>query len=147
MASATRRPGSLHEAGEAYRRGLPVASAILIGVASEAAWVELAAAAAAKTSHDDLLALLASERSRAAALAARVGDVLKTSLKVSPFEIDRLLTEAAHIRDLRDHAVHEPSRRFDEQLFTPAKVGLLLETAVDYFRRLYALAEEVRRRS
>ena len=129
----------LREAAESYRRGLPVAAAILIGVASEAAWVEVAMAVVERTSDPDLKSLLASERSRAAALATRTGLVLKELRKVQAFEIDRLLTEAAHLRDLRDHAVHEPAQRFDDQLFTPAKVGVLLEAAVDYFRRLHAL--------
>lgn len=135
----------LREAAESYRRGLDVGAAILLGVASEAAWVELAEAVAVRTSDTQLRSLLSSERARAAALAEQTAALL-VQLKARPeHEIRRLLTEAAHVRDLRDHAVHEPASRFDDDLFTRAAVGLLLQSAVGYFRRLYDVRDVVRR--
>jgi hypothetical protein len=126
----------LREASELYRRRLPVAAAILIGVASEAAWVEVAEAAVRKVPDLELTRILTAERSRATLLAVRTDKLLKTRLK--PIRLE-LLNEGAHIRDVRNHAAHGPAERFDEKLFGLAKVGLLLEAAVDYFRRPYAL--------
>jgi hypothetical protein len=134
----------LREAAESYRRGLDVAATILIGVASEAAWVELAEAVGGRSADEALRSLVEGERARAAALAERTADILQGQFNARPHEIRRLLTEAAHLRDLRDYAVHEPASRFDEQLFTRAGTGVLLESAADYFRRLYAVVESVR---
>jgi hypothetical protein len=66
----------LREAAEAYRRGLNVAGAILLGVASEAAWVEFAEAIHKRTNDAELASLLESDRARAAALAARCVELL-----------------------------------------------------------------------
>lgn len=135
----------LREAGESYRRGLDVGAAMLVGIASEAAWVELAEAVSARTSDEVLRSLLSSGRAHAAAVAERTAELLPQITRTQPrHELRRLAVEAAQIRDLRDHAAHEPASRFDERLFTRAAVGLLLQGAVSYFRRLYAVVQTVR---
>lgn len=135
----------LREAAESYHRAQYVAAAMLLGIASEAAWVELAEAVAAKTNDAELARLLASERAHAAALAERTTMLLPTLVRPRPeHEVRRLAIEAAHLRDLRDHAAHEPSASFDEDLFTRAAVGIEMQNAVGYFRRLYAAVAAVR---
>jgi hypothetical protein len=135
----------LRESAEAYRRGLNVAAAILLGVASEAAWTELGEALAKKTGDPALRGLIDSERSRTAALTEHCLVLLPGLLKTRrDQEWRRLATEAAHLRDLRDHAVHQPEGRFEDELFTRAAIGVELQSAVGYFRRLYATVEVVR---
>lgn len=135
----------LREAAEAYRRGLNVAAAILLGVGSEAAWVELAEVIGKKVDDPELTSLLQSDRARAAALAARCVELLPALTGTAEHRLRRLAADAAHLRDLRDHAVHQPEGRFEDELFTRAAVGVELQAAVGYFQRLYGAIETVRR--
>ncbi len=65
-------------------------------------------------------------------------------MKRSPAEFRKLAIEAAHYRDLRDHAGHEPEGRFAEELFTRLATSLKVPRAVAYFRRAYELVTAVR---
>jgi len=135
----------LREAAEAYRRGLYVAAAVLLGVASEAAWVELAVALVDRVADATLKELMNAEKSHAAALTERCLELLPALLRTrQPHEWRRLATDAAHLRDLRDHAVHQPEGRFEDELFTRAAIGIELQGGVGYFRRLYSVVETIR---
>jgi hypothetical protein len=98
-----------------------------------------------KVNDPALASLVESDRARAAALAARCIELLPALTGTAEHRLRRLAADAAHLRDLRDHAVHQPEGRFEDELFTRAAVGVTLQAAVDYFRRLYDLVSIVRR--
>lgn len=129
------------EATLAYRRGLFVGTAILIGVASEAAWDELARATEATMGDAKLRQLLDDQLGSAARVQQRVVDLLLPRKLIPDAALRSLAQTAETYRSLRNHAVHEGEETFDDALFTRAAVGTLLTGSVDYFRRLYELRD------
>lgn len=132
----------LVEAIDAYSAGLYFASAVLVGVASEAAWGQVAVLVDNVTGNAQLRKLLQEPRS-AGRVQQKVVELVR-SLSVMP-EADLRLIDATEqtYRDVRNYAAHRPDESFEEERFARAAVGLLLEGAVEYFRRLYELHDAI----
>ncbi len=129
----------LEEAVESYRAGQFVACAILLGVASEAAWHHVAVAVRARTSDRKLTEMLDDELTSAAKVQQRVIEVVRPLKLISEGELNTIDAVEQAYRDLRNYAVHRPDEAFDERRFHRDIVGTLLDGAPGYFTRLYEL--------
>ncbi|MDP9223391.1 MAG: hypothetical protein M3P18_05965 [Actinomycetota bacterium] len=130
----------LREAVDAYRSGRLLATAVLLGIASEAAWGQLARVVLATTSDVELGKRIDAPIQSAAAIQRRTDELLREMGRLGPLlnAIDPL--EQIY-RDLRNYGAHHPDETFDESRFTHTTVGNLLNGCVDYFTRLYGLVD------
>ncbi|MFV2063339.1 MAG: hypothetical protein ACC726_07475 [Chloroflexota bacterium] len=136
----------LHEAVESFRRGLPLACVILLGAASEAAWVEVGTAVATRLGDHALATLLAGDdgaaKKQAAVLSAMetaLGSPRKARTAVgaaTEMHPDQLRFLAQFFAELRNYAAHEdvPPLPVDMTI-----AGTILYQAHDYFAALYRL--------
>lgn len=128
----------LEEAVHAYRDGLYFGTAVLLGVASEAAWGQLARTVQGATGNPHLKKLLDDPLTSANAIQQKTMELIR-SLKPRGIEYEALVAVERSYRDLRNYAVHRPDETFEETRVARPVVGLMLENTVDYFRRLYEL--------
>lgn len=128
----------LEEAVHAYRDGLYFGTAVLLGVASEAAWGQLARTVQRATGDPQLKKVLDDPLASANAIQQRTMALIR-SLKPRGVEYEALVPVERSYRDLRNYAVHRPNETFEETRVARPVVGLMLESTVDYFRRLYEL--------
>ncbi|MEK6206919.1 MAG: hypothetical protein AABM32_04690 [Chloroflexota bacterium] len=128
----------LLEAVDAYRASLYFAAAVLIGVASEAAWGQVARTVFRKTKDPDLGTLLNDPYAGAAAI-QRSAMALIRGLKLRGIEVAALDAVEQAYRDLRNYAVHKPDEAFQDTRVARPLVGTLLAETVDYFSRLYEI--------
>jgi hypothetical protein len=132
----------LIEAVDAYRAGLFLATAVLIGVASEAAWGQVARVALAATNDTELRGLIENPLAGAGAVQHRTDELLRDLVrqrKLRGLELNALDALEQIYRDLRNYAAHRPDESFDEMRIDRARIGTLLDGSVDYFRRLYEI--------
>ncbi len=134
------------EAVDCYRNGLYLASAIMLGTASEGAWVELATAVVSAL-EDETPRRLTAELNRPApsmeaiqqqthsTIANQCSDALR-SIDVSKSMWNGIFETASYYRTLRNYAVHlkEGIDRLDY-----ATIGTILARARDYFQDIYRL--------
>lgn len=117
----------------AYRQGSYLASASLLGAASEGAWY------AAGEQLRDLDGRLASalDGEDTVKVMNRVGEVLRQHSRLGTV-IDELVAQAALLRQLRNYGVHPRSGETDhlERYFTDSATALLLIEGYSYFIRL-----------
>lgn len=128
----------LEEAVHAYRDGLYFASAVLLGVASEAAWGQLARTVQEVTGNRSLQKLLDDPLASAGAIQRKTTDLIRSE-NPHGIEYEALVPVEQSYRDLRNYAVHRADESFEETRVARPVVGIMLENTVDYFRRLYAL--------
>jgi len=133
----------LEEAVNAYRFRQYVAVAVLLGVASEAAWGQLARSLLKSKPNAKLQQLLDNPRAGAVDLQQKVLQMVR-SMGIDGVDLDAIELTAQTYRELRNYAVHRPDEQFDEMRVARPKVGVLLEASVDYFGRLYELNERFR---
>jgi hypothetical protein len=136
MGAKVRR--ALEEAVRAYRDGLYFGTAVLVGVASEAAWGQLARTVQRATDNPQLKTLLDDPLASANAIQQKTMELIR-SRKPRGVEYEALVPVERSYRDLRNYAVHRPDETFEETRVARPVVGLMLENTVDYFRRLYEL--------
>lgn len=122
------------EALRAFERGLYLSAANMLAAASEAAWYALARAA--RDGGDARLEKPLDEDNTVKVIAL-VAERLK-SVPRSRSAVDELVTQAAHLRDLRNYAVHprpDSDRHLEAQL---SEIGMLalLTTGHRYLIRL-----------
>ena len=134
------------EAVDCYRNGLYLASAIMLGTASEGAWLELATAVVSAL-EDETPRRLTAELNRPApsmeaiqqqthsTIANQCSDALR-SIDVSKSMWNGLFETATYYRTLRNYAVHlsEGFERLDY-----ATMGTILARARDYLEQIYRL--------
>lgn len=133
----------MEEAVNAYRFRQYFAVAVLLGVASEAAWGQLARSLLQSRPNAKLQQLLANPRASAADIQEKVMQTVR-SMGINGVDLDAIELTAQTYRELRNYAVHRPDEHFDEMRVARPKVGVLLEASVDYFGRLYELRERFR---
>lgn len=133
----------LSEAVDAYRAGLRLGTAVLLGVASEAAWAQIARSVLERTDDAKLRSLSEAQYPSAGAVQQRVLEIVR-SLGLKGIELPAIAATEQAYRDLRNYAAHRPEEAFEEERVARAIVGTMLEASVDYFRRLYELDEKVR---
>ena len=134
------------EAVDCYRSGLYLAAAVLLGTASEGAWMELATAVAEALDHHTPRRLTeeldrpapsmeAIQRETHAAVLNHCSDALR-SIDVSRSMWNGIFETASYYRSLRNYAVHlkEGIDRLDY-----ATIGTILARARDYFQDVYRL--------
>lgn len=125
------------EALAAYRQGLHLATASLLGAASEGAWY----AAGEKLRHLDNQLDKALDEDRTAKVVNRVAELLR---RVPPRgEADELVSQASLMRQLRNYGVHPRGNETDylERYFNESGAGLLLLETYSYLQRLDAAVE------
>lgn len=132
----------LEEAVNAYRFRQYVAVAVLLGVASKAAWGHLAGSLLQCKPNAKLQELLDSPRAGAAETRQKVLQTVR-SMGINGIDLDAIEFTANTYRELRNYAVHRADEDFDEMCVARPKVGVLLEASVDYFSRLYKLRERL----
>jgi hypothetical protein len=116
----------------------------MLGVASEAAWVQLAHAILARGENPKLRKLLdGTESASADRIVAQALKLLEARSIATDHDLRILREREAFYRDLRNHAVHAPEAIFEEARFTRTATGLQIEAAPDYFRRLYAVLDKL----
>lgn len=130
----------LEEAVNAYRFRQYVAVAALLGIASEAAWGQLARSLVSWKPNTKLQQLLDNPRAGAADIQRKVLETAR-SLGIRDVDFDAIEVTAQTYRELRNYVVHWPDEQFDELRVARPKVGVLLVASVDYFGRLYELSE------
>lgn len=132
----------LHEATDAYRARTYLGTVVLLATASEAAWEQVADALV--VAGDVTLAKpLADPNTSAAKIQALALQAIAQRKLVDAGVLASLNGSAQAYRDLRNHAVHEPEKTFDEQLFARPAIGTLLGGAVFYFSRLYDVHDRI----
>lgn len=133
---------ALFEAVSAYRRRLYLSTAILLGVASEAAWGELARTVQRATGSKKLRDEIDDPYASAAEIQRLTLEAIR-NLHLKSVPLDELESTEQAYRDLRNYVVHRPGETFDEKRVARPIVGVMLEASVDYFRRLYELNARV----
>lgn len=126
---------NVSEALDAFRNGLFLACANLLGAASEGAWY--AAGERLRDLDDQLSRALDEDNTKK--VIARVGDVLRQSAASRSF-VDELTAQAGLFRQLRNYGVHPRSSETDplERFFSDSGAGLLVLETYTYFQRLSA---------
>lgn len=138
---------ALREAVGCYRAGLYLGAAILVGSASEGAWLELA------TTVSDVLGDQASNKLRKElnrdtpgieAIQRIVSETVRShseaarkSAAIYPGEWTKLVETASYYRNLRNYAIHFQDEKLDRLDY--ATVGILLLSATNYFNAVYRL--------
>lgn len=127
---------SLEECLAAYRRGLYLASASLLGAAVEGAWY---AVGEELRDRDAGLARALDSPTNTAQVQRRVADRLGTAKQ-------DLLAHAAFMRDLRNYGVHPRATETEEleRFFTEEACAYLIMTSYHHLRRLGEIAEGLR---
>ncbi len=138
---------ALRESIECYRRELFLATSILLGSASEGAWVELAAAVVESGSFNVPAGLrneLQNGSPRAEVVQRRVFDIIRSQgteylrqVGITTNEWAMIGERAALYRRFRNYAVHFREESLDRLDY--ASVGVLLLNATEYFNNLYRL--------
>ncbi|HEX6514900.1 MAG TPA: hypothetical protein VF049_04965 [Nocardioidaceae bacterium] len=126
------------EAVRAFRRGLYLAAANLAGVAAEAAWYTIANAAATREPR-----LGGPLRANNTAKVVQLSAEILRQPSGAGIAINELQTQVAHLRDLRNYAVH-PRPMEDAHLeanFTEVGCLALLSTTVRHLARLRSAAQ------
>lgn len=130
------------EALSAYRRGLYLAAASLIGAASEGAWY--AAADRLRARHASLTGLIGQERT--APMQVEIARIVREALPSGQkWRANDVETHAALLRALRNYGVH-PTGTADADLdhyFTAERCGLLLLNTYRYLIQLAELVDAV----
>ena len=103
----------LLEAVDAYRTALYFAASVLVGVASEAAWGQLARTVLRKTKDSQLRSLMGDPYASAAAIHRQVMSLMR-AMKLRGVELAALDALEQTYRDLRNYAVHEPDQAFED---------------------------------
>lgn len=129
---------SLDEALGAYRQGLFLACASLLGATSEGAWY---AAGEQLRDFDDQLAK-ALDADNTAKVITRVAEVLR-QVGRNKATVDELHAQAALLRQLRNYGVHPRGDKLDhlERYFTDAGAVVLLMETYTYLTRLTVAVE------
>jgi hypothetical protein len=128
----------LEEAINAYRFRQYVSVAVLLGIASEAAWGQLARSLLEWKPNAKLQKLIDDPRVGAADIQEKVMQRVGV-LDIKGVDFHAIELTAQTYRELRNYAVHKADEAFDEIRVARPRVGVLLEASVDYFIRLYDL--------
>lgn len=141
---------SLTEAVGCYRRGLYLGAAVLIGSASEGAWMELVRAVGNVL--DKLPSVLDKELAKATpsikvvqehtrdTILAQFESAMKKA-NVRKGDLEQVMDTAGYYRRLRNYAIHFSFE--DLARLNHATVGILLLNAADYFSILYRLRNAI----
>jgi hypothetical protein len=132
------------EAVDVYHAGQLLAAAVLLGIASEAAWGQLAQATLARTNDESLRKAIDAPLPSASAIQRRTDEVLR-GLRSHDRDLNAIDAPEQTYRDLRNYAAHRPSDSFDESRITRASVGTLLDGSVEYFARIYSIVDALSR--
>lgn len=121
------------EALAAFRQGLFLACASLLGAASEGAWY----AAGERLRHLDTQLANALDSDNTAKVMTRVGEVIRQH-GVPRAAVDELHAQAALLRQLRNYGIHPRSDEADhlERYFSDSGAALLLMETYTYLMRL-----------
>lgn len=123
---------ALREALAAFRRGLYLAAASLLGVVSEAAWYQAAERLGKPGGLEPAVA-----QGATAKVQKLVADQLRSVKGNVPTAPDELLAHAVLLRELRNYGVHPAEVRDDlERYFAEEECGLLILRTHNYLVRL-----------
>ena len=132
---------TLREAHRAFRAGLWLAAASLLGAASESAWFALARKYLPTGSTNHRLALVGENPSK---VMAATQDVIRSQELAPPSTLNDLACTAAHLRDLRNYGMHPagPHDTDREAAFTQVAVATLMLSTRRYFVRLAEVLDD-----
>jgi uncharacterized membrane protein (UPF0136 family) len=129
----------LGEAVLAYRRGVYLGAASLLGAASEGVWYS----AAAKLAERDKELNCQYATHQTAALQGHVAELARQAVKPR-YRVDDVIVHAALLREIRNYGVHPRPEAGDiERYFTEEECGLLFLTTADYLKRLSSVLVEL----
>lgn len=142
----TRVSMALRQAIGCYRSSLYVGAAVLVGSASEGAWIELAQATSERLQSvapklerqlaRDISQLVEIQRLTDSAIRSHCGDELKQA-GMNQGRWQEIVDTGTTYRRYRNYAIHFSEDEFEDLDY--GSVGILLLRATDYFNGLYRL--------